>query len=44
MIDATSDTIQDLAGVLELYPCSVSFLMRTPIIEWHVVWCGSKNK
>ena len=40
MIDATSHTIQDLAGVLKLYPCSVSFLVRTPIIEWHVVLSG----
>ena len=24
-------------------PDSVTFLIRTPIFEWYVDWCGSKN-
>ena len=24
-------------------PNSVTYLNRTPIFEWNVVWCGSKN-
>jgi hypothetical protein len=24
-------------------PYSVAFLTKTPIFEWYVVWCGSKN-
>ena len=24
-------------------PYSVTFLIRTPVIEWYVVWCGTKN-
>ena len=24
-------------------PYSVAFLIRAPIFEWYVVWCGSKN-
>ena len=24
-------------------PYSVTFLIETPIFEWYVVWCGSKN-
>jgi hypothetical protein len=24
-------------------PKSVTYLNHTPIFEWHVVWCGSKN-
>ena len=25
-------------------PNLVAYLNRTPILEWFVVWCGSKNK
>ena len=25
-------------------PTSVISLNRTPIFEWYVVWCGSKNR
>ena len=25
-------------------PNSITYLNWTPIIEWYVVWCGSKNK
>ena len=25
-------------------PYLITFISRTPIFEWYVVWCGSKNK
>ena len=37
--------------VVHVFPCTkgdnpylVTFLMRTSIFEWYVVWCDSKNR
>jgi hypothetical protein len=38
-----SDTITQVSTTNHV-PNLITYLNWTPILEWHVVWCGSKNR